>query len=235
MTLFLRHRGGVVGSPRYISPVADALGEAPGVNAGAEHGPRFTLFAGVVPASWSFAAVGGLALAVGLLGWRYWPSSLFWAEAAGAPVMVGAIVVDLREHRIPNLLVAGGAAAIVVALSIGAALSGRWSPLGGAAVGAAVFAVPLLVSNLVSARHLPGVGDVKLAAVLGLLLGAVHPLLAGYGLVVALLLGVAFGVLRRLRGSERGTFAFAPALCVGSLAALVVGPWWLSQLGVAPM
>lgn len=225
-----------MGSPRYISPVADASGEAPGVSAGAKHGPAPVRPHGSNP-TWllTVAAVGAVVLAVALLGWQYWPSDVFWLEAAGVPVMVSACIVDIRERRVPNVLVGSAFGAIVLALGMGLVVGGHGSQVVGAGVGAATFAVPLLGSNLISARHLPGLGDVKLAAVLGLLVGVVHPVLAGYGLAIALLLGVAFGALRRVRGAAHGTFAFAPALCLGSLVVLAAGPWWLSRLGVTSM
>lgn len=149
--------------------------------------------------------------------------------------MVGACVVDLRERRVPNMLVGTSFFAFVLVLGTDAVARGHTSRLVGGGAGALVFAVPLLGSHVASVRHLPGLGDVKLAGVLGLLVGVVHPLLAAYGLTVALVLGAVFGALRRLGGRARGTFAFAPALCLGAMVVLVVGPWWLVWLGVRPM
>lgn len=221
-----------MGSSSYISAVSDALGEAPGDNVGAKHGPGPGPPGGSSGTT-SFLVVTSI-VAVGALAWRYWPYSLFWLETVGVLVMAAACLVDVRERRVPNVLVGSAFLGFVLVFGVAALVTGQPSRLLGAGAGAIAFVVPLLGSHLWSKRHLPGLGDVKLAGVLGLLVGAVHPLLAGYGLVLGLLFGVAHGLLRRLRGA-RGAFAFAPALCLGAMVVLVVGPWWLVRLGVAPM
>lgn len=221
-----------MGGPGYISPVSDALGEAPEVSAGAKHGPRPGPPG--APSRTTPFLVAASIVAVGGLAWRYWPSTVFWLESVGVLVMAAACLVDIRERRIPNVLVGSAFFGFAMVLGVGALVTGQPSRLIGAGAGAIAFAAPLLGSHLLSKRNLPGLGDVKLAGVLGLLVGAVHPLLAGYGLVLGLLFGAAHGLLRRPRGA-RGAFAFAPALCLGAVVALVAGPWWLVRLGVAPM
>ena len=217
-----------MGGPGYISRVADALGEAPEDLAGAERGPRVTLALGSI----SFVPLAGL---VGLLAWRYWPTSVFWVSASSVPLLGAVCVVDVRERRVPNALVAAGFVLVAAGLGGIGAATGDWRRSGGAAVGAAVLSFPLLASHLTSRRRLPGLGDVKLAAVLGLVVGMVHPLLAGYALLLALLSGVTLSGLRRARRLPSGTFPFAPALCGGAITMLVAGPWWLARLGLAPM
>ncbi len=80
-----------------------------------------------------------------------------------------------------------------------------------------------------------GFGDVKLAAVLGALLGWQNLLVA---LFLAFLLGAVLGVIGRLLGGGR-VIPFGPYLALGGLLALFVGPsviaWYLGLLGVGPL
>lgn len=78
-----------------------------------------------------------------------------------------------------------------------------------------------------------GFGDVKLAAVLGALLGWEVFLV---GLLLAVTLGAVGGIIARLLGGDR-VIPFGPALLVGGVVALFVGhdivTWYLGLLGVA--
>lgn len=142
-------------------------------------------------------------------------------------VLVPATAVDLRERRIPNVLTASGAAAAVV---LGLALD----PAGqlersAAAVAAVLF---LLAVRLPRPSGL-GLGDVKLAGVLGLSLGPV----VAVALAVAFAAGsvVAVGVgLRGGRGALRTTTVpFGPYLAGGAAVAFVSGrPMLTAYLGL---
>ncbi|MEJ2358816.1 MAG: prepilin peptidase [Deinococcales bacterium] len=78
-----------------------------------------------------------------------------------------------------------------------------------------------------------GFGDVKLAAVLGALLGWEQFLV---GLLLAVVLGALGGIVARLAGGGR-LIPFGPALLLGGVLALFVGhdilTWYLGLLGVA--
>ncbi len=78
-----------------------------------------------------------------------------------------------------------------------------------------------------------GFGDVKLAAVLGALLGWEVFLV---GLLLSVTLGAIAGIIARMFGGDR-VIPFGPALLVGGLLALFVGhdivAWYLGLLGVA--
>jgi leader peptidase (prepilin peptidase)/N-methyltransferase len=77
-----------------------------------------------------------------------------------------------------------------------------------------------------------GFGDVKLAAVLGALLGWQSLLVA---LFLAFVLGALFGLIGRFLGGSR-VIPFGPYLALGGLMALFIGPaiitWYLGLLGV---
>ena len=77
-----------------------------------------------------------------------------------------------------------------------------------------------------------GFGDVKLAAILGAILGWQTMLV---GLLLAFIIGAVGGVIGRLFGGDR-VIPFGPPLALGGLIALFVGPailvWYLGLLGV---
>jgi len=132
-------------------------------------------------------------------------------------VLVPTALIDLDHHLIPNLIT--GPAAIL-AIALGGVLDPSGEParlIAGAAAGG-FFGLAALVSP----RGM-GMGDVKLAAVMGLLLGAaVAPALA-----IALLGGILAGLVvaaRREPGERRGVgVPFGPSLALGGLVALFAG------------
>jgi len=132
-------------------------------------------------------------------------------------VLVPVALIDLDHHLIPNLIT--GPAAIL-ALALGTALDPSGEParlIAGAAAGGF-----FLLAALVSPRGM-GMGDVKLAGVLGLLLGAeVAP-----ALLIALVAGVLAGVVvlaLKSPGERRRTgVPFGPFLAIGGLTAVYAG------------
>jgi len=135
----------------------------------------------------------------------------------GVLVLVPVALIDLEHHVIPNRITLP-AAILAIVLGTVLDLSGEPSRLiAGAAAGGA-----FLVVALISPRGM-GMGDVKLAGVLGLLLGAeVAP-----ALLIALLGGVAVGlvVLSRKAPEERrkAGLPFGPFLALGGLTAIYAG------------
>jgi leader peptidase (prepilin peptidase) / N-methyltransferase len=141
-------------------------------------------------------------------------------------VLVIVTLTDLERGVIPNVVLLAGAA---VGLGIVAATDpGSFAQRGIAAVGAGGF---LLVFALAYPRGM-GMGDVKLAAVMGLFLGrAVVP-----ALVVAVLAGALVGlVLLAAHGSEarKRAVPFGPFLALGGVVGLLAGDqildWYLDS------
>ena len=161
------------------------------------------------------AAAVGVALVV-----LYWGTPAAWLMVPFAGVAALAADNDARTLRIPNRLIAAGAS--VIALTVAFTAVAVEAPIvWPAIVGAAIFAGPLFVSHaLAPARS--GLGDVKLAAVLGLVAGAVHPSAALGALLASMLLGSVFGLFWRRR--RRGGFPVAPALAVGTTLVLALWP-----------
>ncbi|MFW3172718.1 prepilin peptidase [Geodermatophilus sp. CPCC 206100] len=139
---------------------------------------------------------------------------------AGAGTLLA--VVDLRARLLPNRVVLPALLAGVALLALPAALEGTWGALLRAVLGAAALFTVFLVLALVSPGAL-GMGDVKLAAVVGLFLGWLGwaPLVGGAlaGFVVQAV--VALGLLAARRIGLRGELPFGPAMLAG--AAVAVG------------
>ena len=130
-----------------------------------------------------------------------------WLLAAALlAVLVPAAVIDARRRVIPNTLTSAGAVAGLALLTL---LAPAALPThAAAAAGAGGF---FLAAALLRPGEL-GMGDVKLAAVLGLYLGAsVVP-----ALLVALLAATAVGVAGR-----RSTLPLGPFLALGGVVGLL--------------
>ncbi|MBF6620856.1 MAG: prepilin peptidase [Patulibacter sp.] len=132
-------------------------------------------------------------------------------------LFVGVTIVDVRERRIPNSMT--GLAAL------GAVLSGLLYDEAGqpSRLIAAFAAVAFLLAVRAPRPAGLGLGDVKLAGVLGLCLGPV----VAVALAVAFLAGsvVAAGVALRFgwRALRTTTVPFGPYLAGGGVVAFVVG------------
>jgi leader peptidase (prepilin peptidase) / N-methyltransferase len=132
-------------------------------------------------------------------------------------LLVPIALIDLEHRIIPNRLTALGA---LLALVIGTVLDPSGEPerlIAGLAAGGA-----LLLAALAYPGGM-GMGDVKLAGVMGLFLGsAVAP-----ALLLALLSGVLFGALvaasKGAQAARKTAIPFGPFLAVGSLVAVFAG------------
>ncbi len=151
---------------------------------------------------------------------------------AAAPVLVFISDIDRRTRRIPDrlsLLVLAVTAATMMLLTL---RSDTASSFGNGAIGAAMLASLLGAVHLLRPDGL-GLGDVKLALTLGLLLGWSSQSAIGVAAMVAWTLMVASTVglvtvaiiVRRDGVPARGTaVAFGPALCAGTVAVVLFGP-----------
>lgn len=165
-------------------------------------------------------ATGALFVAVAL---RY---EDWWVAAMLAPftgVLVALAVIDVRTKKLPNRILYPSIVAAAVYLVVARVFGGEVD-LVDAAIGFLAYGGGLLIVALVAPRGM-GMGDVKLVAFVGLVLGAV----ALESVAVAAGLGIAFGgvaaIVALLRGAGRKhALPFGPFLAAGAIAAVFVGP-----------
>lgn len=158
------------------------------------------LFAGV--GWWALAAHGAWLL----------PAYLVFAA-----VSVVLALIDLNTRRLPNRIVLPALVAGTVLLALASVGAGDWWALLRAGIGAvSLFAFYLAVALLHPAGM--GMGDVKLAAVIGL-----HLAWLGWGALIAgafaaFVLGGAFGLLLLLlgRGSRKTAIPYGPWMLAGA-------------------
>ena len=133
-------------------------------------------------------------------------------------VLLGA--VDIAAERLPDVLVLPGVALAVLGFGVIAAFTADWTSWGRALAAGLAYMVGYFVLALLPGGQL-GLGDVKLAALLGLCLGWFGwPLLVA-GVLLPWLVNapVAMYLLVRRGG---GSMPFGPAMLVGAGLTLVV-------------
>lgn len=169
---------------------------------------------------WSALAT---AASFGLLAWRFGLDPVLPALLALAATGVVLSIVDLTEHRLPNAVLLPTLGVLAVLLVVASALSGEWIRLlwalaGGAGMFALYFTLALISPSAM------GMGDVKFAAPLGLVLGWFGWQMWIAGLIGAFLVGgmiaVVALVLRRV--TLRGSIPFGPSMLTGTILAIVV-------------
>jgi leader peptidase (prepilin peptidase)/N-methyltransferase len=143
----------------------------------------------------------------------------FAALALGCAVLVA---VDLAAHRLPDVVTGPTAAALLIGLAVAAAGAdpAAWSDLGRAVLAGLALGAGFLVLALISPQAL-GLGDVKLAALLGVFLGWFGWSAVLLGVVATFVLGglVALLLLATRRASRTTALAFGPALVLGAAVA----------------
>jgi leader peptidase (prepilin peptidase) / N-methyltransferase len=141
--------------------------------------------------------------------------------AAMASMMPTIALIDIRHHIIPNKLMYPSLIAFPVLLVV-ARLSGAPVNLVGAGLGFLAYGGGLLVVALISRGM--GMGDVKLAGVIGLVLGALGLRYVGVAAGAAILLGGVGGLLALLLGrSRRDAIPFGPYMAAGAMVAVFLG------------
>lgn len=147
-------------------------------------------------------------------------------HALAAAVFCAALVVvtatDLTHRIVPNLVVLP-AAAVVCALMTAAEPSPEWAIAG---IGAALF---LFIVALAYPGGM-GMGDVKLALLMGVALGRTVAVALPLGMIAALVPAVVL-FARHGSGARKMAIPFAPFLAAGALIALFAGgpilDWYL--------
>lgn len=140
-----------------------------------------------------------------------------WLGAIALVVGALATGTDLARREIPNRLTAGGAlAALVVGLLVDPGGEPARLAAGAGAAGLLLAAALLRPGGM-------GLGDVKLAGVLGLCLG---PLATTWALAIAFAAGTLYGLRILIRDGlpayRTATLAFGPCLALGGAAGVAL-------------
>lgn len=179
-----------------------------------------------IPAGYPLVELGNAALwvAAGLRFGDTWPTIPF---ALFFSVLLALSVIDLELYILPNKITYPSVVVSLVAI-VGlsfAFLDDPAAAIRGAVIGGVGYSVGLGVTviayELIIRKEGMGMGDVKLAALLGLWIGFVDPILVLYGLILACFLGIAVGavILVIRRASE--PYPFGPWLALGAIVVIL--------------
>lgn len=164
------------------------------------------------------ALLGGLFAAVVGAGW-----SLVLLLVLVPPGVVLAYV-DLRTRMLPNRLVFPAYAVLVPLALLSRPVTGDWDGVVGAALGWAVGGGFFLAVWLLSPASM-GYGDVRLAGLIGIVLGHLGWAAALVGLWSGLVLGGIGGLLLRSLDRRRSrAYPLGPSLLLGVVVGVLLGP-----------
>jgi leader peptidase (prepilin peptidase)/N-methyltransferase len=152
--------------------------------------------------------------------WKFGLTSSAAVAAFVCLVLVAVSATDIEHRIIPNRIVVP-AAAIVLAANTALHPSPVWAL---AALGAAGF---LFAAALAYPKGM-GMGDVKLALLMGAALGKSVSVAMMIGMVAALVPGI-YLLARHGGAARKMRIPFGPFLALGSVVALFAGPWLLHQ------
>nr|WP_281352478.1 A24 family peptidase [Phytoactinopolyspora alkaliphila] len=151
------------------------------------------------------------------------------SSALPAFLLVGALgvamaYVDIREHRLPDWLTYPALVGAAVALAVAAGVDGEWGAYARAWAGAGACVAFYLFLAVLRPSDL-GLGDVKLSAVIGLLLGWIGWPVLIFGVFSAFVVGALLGLLLIVAGraGRRSAIPFGPPMLVGMVLAVVWG------------
>ncbi|MDA8285162.1 MAG: A24 family peptidase [Actinomycetota bacterium] len=153
--------------------------------------------------------------------WRFGWTLPLGAYASFAAVGTVVSATDLAARRIPNRVVLPGLVAALVLLGVASAIPGAWWPLARAGIAMVVLAGFYLALGLAFPSGM-GMGDVKWAAVVGLLLGWLGWPAVVTGTLLAFA-AAALGVLvLRLATPRRGRLVLPMAPCTSAGALIAI-------------
>lgn len=171
------------------------------------------------PLIWLLSAVGmGATTAVVGLNW------LLPAHLVFIALTTVLMVTDLDEKLLPNRVLYPGTATVVVLLAGGALAEGLLVPFRNGLIAGAVYFLLLFVVGMISPRGM-GFGDVKMAFVIGLVLGFWNWRVLAQGLIYTGLIGglPALYLLATRKASKGSEIPYGPAMILGAWIALFLG------------
>ena len=172
------------------------------------------------------AAAGGFGAAHLALGWADLVTFLVLAVACAL-----LIPIDLAVFRLPDVIVLPLYPIVLGGLAVTAAVFDVWGSLGRAVAAAAALLAFYFILALINPSGL-GLGDVKLAGVLGAFLGWLGWPAVLVGTLAAFVTNAAVAVilLAARRVDAKSGIAFGPAMVIG---AVVGAAYWFARWGLA--
>lgn len=160
-----------------------------------------------------------------LLAWRFGNSTDLPAYVLLGIIAVPMARIDIRHHLLPNRLVGPLVGAGLALLAFAALAQGAADDLLRGAAGSGILFLFYLVLALTSRNGL-GMGDVKLAAPLGLYLGYLGWSQLFYGGALAFVAGGLVSVILMLknRGNKPKEVAYGPSMLAAGLAIILLLP-----------
>jgi leader peptidase (prepilin peptidase) / N-methyltransferase len=148
-----------------------------------------------------------------------------WVAVLMAPflgILVAVAVIDARHRIIPNGLMYPSLAIAPVYLIV-ARLAGAPVDLGDAGIGFLAYGGGLLLIALISPRGM-GMGDVKLAALVGVVLGTLGLRYVAVAAGLGVLVGGVAAIAALVAGANRkSALPYGPSLALGAAAATLAG------------
>src|SRR4051812_9438472 len=168
----------------------------------------------------------------GLVGLHFGADWALPAFLVFAGSLIALSAIDLEHYRLPNRILLATTYMGLPLLFAAAGLEHEWHAARDAVVGGIVGLALLLAVHLVSPRGM-GMGDVKLAGVLGLFLGYLSIGHVFVGLFLGFVLGAVLGVLLIATGvrSRKDHIPFGPFLAAGALLCVFIGQSILDWYG----
>ena len=155
-----------------------------------------------------------------------------------AAVSVALAGIDIDTHRLPNAIVYPSYIVVGGLLAVASIIHGDPSQLLRSAIGGAILFMAYLIMALVYPGGM-GFGDVKLAGVIGLLLGFLGWGTLVIGAFAAFLIGGIFGVVLLLsrKADRKSGIPFGPWMLAGAWLGIFIGErgwnWYLGLFQLA--
>ena len=153
--------------------------------------------------------------------WEVIPYALFFS------VLLALSVIDLYLYILPNKITYPSvvvSAIVIIPLSY-VATDNPGGAILGAFIGGFGYAfflgITLIAYELIVRKEGMGMGDVKLAALLGLWVGWLHPVLVLYALIAASVIGLVVGALILAVRRESRPYPFGPWLALGAILVIL--------------
>lgn len=155
-----------------------------------------------------------------LMGARFGASWALVPMLVLASTLLAQSIIDLETYRLLDKITFPVLGASLVMIGVISVAEGEADSALLAVVGSLAYTLALFVPAWFMPRGM-GLGDVKLALLLGLFLGWAHPVLILFSLIIACLLGILVGLVFFAVRRTSAEYPFGPWLALGCLIALV--------------